>query len=113
MQWVAAAVFISIAGTPGSVSISQLMRSTFARCRSWWSGWLGGFDPPARPADTLTVELTATWPIGRAGLVGPAAWLTAPRETPEFAARRGRILAAYDRADAPVAAMLERYGWAA
>jgi len=48
----------------------------------------------------LTVELSAAWPIGRAGLTGPSAWLTAPRETAGFAVRRAAILAAYDRANA-------------
>lgn len=64
---------------------------------------------PGRSA-TLAVELPQTWTLAHAGLVPAAAWLTAPRETPEFAARAAAIAAAYDRADRKAAAALRRAG---
>lgn len=66
--------------------------------------------PSPRPAATLTVELRKVWTLEQAGLAGPSAWLTAPRETPGFAATRAAIAAAYDKAERRETAALRRAG---
>lgn len=73
--------------------------------------------PSPRPPATLTVNLPTSWTLAHAGLVGPAAWLTAPRETDEFAATRAAIAAQYARAErrtttaARRAGMTKKAGW--
>jgi hypothetical protein len=54
---------------------------------------------PAARAAVLRVTVDTSWTLARAGLAGPSAWLTAPRETEDFAARRAAIAAAYDNAE--------------
>lgn len=66
---------------------------------------------PDAPTATLAPVQVGPWTIGHAGLAGPSAWLTAPRETESFAARRAAIRAAYQAADMPVAAVLAAAGW--
>lgn len=67
--------------------------------------------PPARPHGPQTCDQSDAWTIGRAGLVGASAWLTAPRETDAFVARRLAILGAYQLADQPAQTMLAAAGW--
>lgn len=66
---------------------------------------------PASPAGSLPAVQLGPWTLERAGLAGPSAWLTAPRESDSFAARRATIHAAYEAADMPARAVLAAAGW--
>jgi len=65
----------------------------------------------AAPTTTPALALAHSWSLAAAGLVGPSAWLTAPRETEDFAVRRTAIIAAYAAAEDNCAAALAAAGW--